>query len=355
MLNLLDEKVSELVKDYLVGKYEPSVDQVEKFELEFSKFMGMENFITVSSGSAALHLALLACDIGPGDEVITIANSCIAVSDSVLWCGAVPIFVDVELETYNMDPNLIESKITSNTKAIIPVHLYGNPVNMDPILEIAEKFDLLIIEDAAQAAGAVYKGKKVGTFGIVGCFSFPKNLGGYGGGVLTNDKNISAKVSMLRHFGRLGKSPKQEFLGYRYTLSNLNALINRLQIKNLDLNNEKRIKTAKRYCKFLKDIPKIHLPKAETWGKHVYYRFVPLVERREELLKYCSKNGVFIRKGYSIPVYDQGAYKVFNVKSENFPITNIISNKGISLPTHPNLKELEIKKIPDVINSFYQD
>lgn len=350
-----NKEVCLTVSQYMAGEYEASVNQVEKFELKFLEFMGMDHCVAVSSGSAALHLALLACDVGPGDEVITIANSCTAVSDAILWCRAKPVFVDVEPETYNMNPNLLESALTSKTKAILPVHLYGHPVDMNPILEIAEKNNLLVVEDAAQAAGATYRNKLVGTFGIVGCFSFPKNLGGYGGAILTNDESISYKVDMLRHFGRPGPSSRQEILGYRYTLNNLNALVNRLQIKYLEANNEKRRQNANNYLKLLIDIPDIILPIEKTWAKHVYNRFIPRVKRKEELVKYCRRRKTRISRGYSIPVYDQGAYKKFTFNKEMFPITEKISREGISLPVNPNLEYKDIKKISDTMHMFYYE
>jgi dTDP-4-amino-4,6-dideoxygalactose transaminase len=349
-----NDEVRSTVSTYLAGEYEPSVDQIEQFEQEFAKFFGMSHCVVVSSGAAALHIALVACGIGLGDEVVTIANACTAVSDAVLWCKAKPVFVDVEPETYNINPDLIEPSLTQRTKAIIPVHLYGHPVDMDRVKEIAERHSLLVVEDAAQAAGAIYRGRRVGTLGYVGIFSLSKNLSGFGGAVVTNDEKIFRELNMLRHFGRFGTSDRQEILGYRYTLSELDALINRIQLKYLDSNNGKRRQHAQTYRKLLADLPNFNLPDEKKWAKHVYHRFVPMVRSRNELVKHCLEKGVRIGKGYSIPVYSQGAYKDFALDPKMFPITERLANEGVSLPIHPGLKQQDLNRISETIHNFYK-
>jgi len=355
MVHYYSEEVRSTVLAYMEGASEPSLNQVEQLEHEFAEFMGMENCVAVSSGSSALHCALIASGVKPGDEVITIANSCTAVSNFIIWCGATPVFVDVEPETYNMNPELVEAAITSKTKAIIPVHLYGLPADMAPILEIAERKSLLVIEDAAQALGATYKGKKVGTMGTVGTFSFIKNLGGFGGAILTNDEKISYKAKMLRYFGlRPGKSGVQEILGYRYTLSELDAVIDRVQLKSLDANNEKRRQNAQKYDKMLQDVSGIVLPTEKSYGTHVYWNFVPRAQMRNELVNFANERGVNIRRSYSIPVYEQGAYKDFEYNRDMFPITERNAKEAIRLPIYPELKTEELKRISETMHTFYQ-
>ncbi|MFC1803076.1 DegT/DnrJ/EryC1/StrS family aminotransferase [Thermoproteota archaeon] len=348
-----NDEIRLAVSAYLNDEYEASINQLEQFEKEFSEFMGLDHCICVSSGSAALHLALLACDVKPGDEVITTANACTAVSDFILWCGATPVFVDVEPETYNINTDLLDSAITSKTKAIIPVHLYGHPVDMNPILEIAERKSLYIIEDAAQAAGAIFRDKRVGTMGTIGIYSLTKNLGGYGGAILTKDEKIAYKVGMLRHFGRPGISPRQEILGIRYTIAGLNILIDRFQLKSLDSNNEIRYQNAQKYKNFLKNIPDIILPVEKKWAKHVYYHFILRVKRRDELMKYFYKEGIEAQCHYPIPIYDQGAYKNLKVNKDLFSVTEKLSKEVVSLPTRPNLQLQDLIKISETINNFY--
>lgn len=371
------EEIRSAVSAYLAGEYDPSLSQREQFEQEFSKFIGMDYCFGVSSGSAALHLALIACGVGAGDEVVTAANTCHDVADAISWCGAKPILVDVEPETYNMNPHLVESVLTSRTKAIIPPHMYGHPIDMNPISEIAEQSSLLILDDAAQALGAIYRGKKVGTLGNIGCFSLSKGLAGYGGIVATQDEKIASYLDMLNNRGhRRGFPHRQEIIAYRYCLNELCALINRFQLKMVDEFIENRRQNAQIYTKLLQDLSDIILPVEKAWAKHVYFRFVLRIKRiRNELREYllerssellCPK-GIELRwsareserargsrGARSSRFYDQKPYKKLGFRPDIFPVTERLSGEIISLPIHQNLQVEYLNRISKIIHNFYQ-
>jgi len=266
------------------GKY------ISEFEKLFSDFLGTEYAVTCSNGTCALHLALKAFDIGPGDEVIVPTLTFIATASSVTHAGATPVFVDSEPETWNMDPGLIEGLITSKTKAIIPVHLYGHPADLDPILEIAQKHDLIVIEDAAEAHGALYKGKKVGSLGNAGIFSFYGNkiiTTGEGGMIVVNDEKISKKIRLLRDHG-MDKSCSylHPILGFNYRMTNLQAALGVAQMEKINIIIEKKISMAQKYCRLLENIPGLTLPNEAPWAKHIYWPYTVLFdENRLKLQK----------------------------------------------------------------------
>jgi dTDP-4-amino-4,6-dideoxygalactose transaminase len=332
-------------------------DEVKSFEEEFSQFCEAKFAIGVSSGTDALHLALLACGIGAGDEVITVPNTFIATTEAISHCGARPIFVDVNPDTYNIDATKIEDKITPRTKALLPVHLYGQPAEMDPILEIARKHNLKVVEDCAQAHGAKYKGKKVGSIGDVGCFSFfpGKNLGAYGdgGAVVTNDEHIAEKIRLLRNHGR---KAKYEHLieGYCDRLDAMQAAILRVKLKHLNKWNEKRRQIAKLYNQFFKGTA-IILPKELEDFESVYHLFVIRVKNRDNLQKKLYEYGISTGIHYPLPLHFQPAYKYLGFKRGDFPIAEKFSLEVLSLPMFPEIIREQIEYVAEIVKSIKDD
>ena len=318
-------------------------DEVKNFEEEFSKYIGTKYGIGVNSGSDALFLALKALGIGNGDEVITVSHTFISTVDAIVRNGAKPVFVDIDPDTYCIDVTKVEGGITKKTRAIIPVHLYGHPADMEPIMEIAKKYNLYVIEDACQAHGAEYKGKKVGSIGDIGSFSFYpiKNLGAYGDGgiVVTNNEELAEKLRMFRNYGQPQKY-YHDFVGVNSRLDEIQAAVLRVKLKYLDGWNERRIKVARLYNKLLED-SEIVTPNEKEYAKHVYHLYVIRYKNREMLQQHLQKNGIPTQIHYPIPVHKQKAYLNlgFNV---HLPATEKICTEILSLPMHPLLHEDEI-------------
>lgn len=332
-------------------------EPVAKFESQFAEFCDSKYCIGVASGTDALHLALLVLNIGKDDEIITAANTFVATVLSISYVGAKPVLVDIDPKTYNIDLNKIEEKVTPNTKAIIPVHLYGRPVDMEKLITIADKYNLKIIEDACQAHGAVFNGKKVGSFGIMGCFSFypGKNLGAYGdgGAIVTSDKDLYEKLKMMRNYG----SPKKyhhDFIGYNSRLDTIQAVILNIKLKYLNNWNHKRLANAEAYDKKLRGIGDLVLPDIDKTGSHVFHLYVVRTKERDKLLKYLNDNGVQASIHYPIPIYALGAYSHLGLKKDGFPVTEQFSTEILSLPMFPELTENQINIIADLIKKFYQ-
>lgn len=322
-------------------------DNVKKFEKEFAEYCGVRYGVGVGSGTSALHLALIAAGIKGGDEVMTAPNTFVATAFAISYIGARPIFVDVD-ETYTINPDLIEQKITDRTKAIIPVHLYGHPCQMDVINEIAEKHGLRVIEDACQAHGAEFKDKKCGRLGDMACFSFypSKNMTvcGDGGVIVTNDKVFYEKLKFLRNYGQGGRNV-HSLIGYNSRLSEISAAIAREQLKYLDTWNEARRNHAKLYTKLLEKVVKTPV---EKLGNHVYHLYVIRHRKRDKLKKHLRENGIISRIHYPTPIYDQPCYRL------NFscPAAEEYSKEILSLPIYPELMETEIKEISNSIINF---
>jgi len=326
-------------------------ENVEEFENEFAEFCGVEYGVGTSSGTTALHLALVVCGIKQGDEVITVPYTFIATTEAVSHTGAKVVFVDIEDRSYTMDPEKIEKVITERTKAIVPVHLFGQPADMDKIIEIAKKHNLIVIEDACQAHGAEYKGKKVGSLGDIACFSFypGKNLGAYGdaGMVVTDNKELAEKVRLLRNHGRAEKYCHQ-VEGYNYRLDAIQAAILRVKLRHLEEWTEKRRINAKLYNEFLKG-NKVKTPLEMEYAKHVYHLYVIKTEERQELYLKLRENGISAAIHYPFPLHLQEAYRYLGWKKGDFPISEACSEGLLSLPMFPELTEDEIKRIVDII------
>lgn len=326
---------------------------VGKLEEEVAAYHGLPYAIGCANGTDALLLALRACGIGPGDEVITTPFTFIATAEVVALAGATPVFVDICPDTFNIDPGKIAAKITSKTKAIIPVHLFGHPADMALIMDIARKHSLKVIEDCAQAFGAKYHGQTVGTFGDAGCFSFfpSKNLGCYGDGgmVITHDEQISAKIKMLRNHGSAVRYYHSE-VGYNSRLDEIQAAILRVKLPQIDAANEARRRNAALYCKAIKG-NEIILPSEDTGCKHVYHQFTLRTKNRQAIADALSGAGIASAVYYPVPLHQQDVFlKMYNLK-ESLSISETCAREVLSLPMFPELTPEEIRQIADVINN----
>jgi len=331
-------------------------EELEKFEEEFANYCGAKYCIGVGNGLDALHLILRGYEIGKGDEVIVPANTYIATWLAVSYAGAKPVPVEPDEKTYNINPSLIESAITKKTKAILPVHLYGQPADMDPILKIAKRYKLKVIEDSAQAHGAKYKGKRVGSIGDAAGFSFypGKNLGAYGdgGAIVTNDKKLAEKVRMLRNYGSKVKY-YNEIKGFNSRLDELQAAFLRVKLLKLDEWNARRSKIARLYLSELSNVGDLILPFVSDWAEPVWHLFVIRHPKRVMLQKYLKENGIDTLIHYPIPPHLSNAYcNEFKSKKQILPITEYISKCILSLPIDQRVNLSDFKKVISVIKEF---
>jgi len=345
----IDSAVSKVLDQgwYILG------EEVKAFENEFSNYIGVAFGIGVGSGTEGLHLALAACGIGLGDEVITTSHTAVATVAAIKMSGAVPVLIDIEPEFYTMDPAKLEKAVTTRTKAIIPVHIYGQPADMNFILKIAGKFDLKIIEDCSQAHGAFYQGNRVGAIGAMGCFSFypTKNLGaiGDGGMVVTNNPDLAEKARRLREYG-WDEKRISHLQGWNTRLDELQAAILRVKLKYLDENNSKRISLAKLYHTEL-HIDNLILPKQRKNTTHVYHLYVIRHPQRDALLFFLKEKGIVPLIHYPVPVHLQAAYSQVKVRNDLLK-TEQIAKEILSLPIYPELTEKEAMTVISAINKF---
>jgi dTDP-4-amino-4,6-dideoxygalactose transaminase len=337
-------------------------EEVSAFEREFSHYCGVRYGVGVGSGTDALYLALKAAGIGEGDEVVTVANSFIATALAISFTGAKPLFVDIDFKTYTMDPNSLELLLKRQRakgsrrkiKAVLPVHLYGHPADMDSIMEISNRYDLVVIEDACQAHGAKYRNKKVGSFGTMGCFSFypTKNLGGYGDGgmVVTAYQKYDQKLRLLRCYGE--KNKYQHILkGHNSRLDEIQAAILRVKLKYLDQWNEKRRRKAEIYTEQLSPLGVV-CPIEKKGGSHVFHLYAIQAKKRDSLQAFLKKKGIDTLIHYPIPIPFQKAYQELRYGKRDLPLTNQWSRKTLSLPFFPEMKESEIRKVVEGISRF---
>jgi dTDP-4-amino-4,6-dideoxygalactose transaminase len=326
--------------------------QVSSLEKEIAAYHGIPHAVGVASGTDALLLALNACGIAEGDEVITTPFTFIATAEVVSHLKAVPVFVDIEEHTFNIDPQKIEALITDKTKAIIPVHLYGHPADMDSIMALAGRYNLRVIEDCAQAFGALYKGKKVGTFGDFGCFSFfpSKNLACYGDGgmVIAKDETLCGKIKLLRNHGSAVRY-HHKILGYNSRLDEIQAAILRVKLKRIDTFNEARRAVAAFYKKHIQR-EDIILPGEAPECKHVYHQFTILSEARDRISDALTDHGIASAIYYPIPLHLQDVFARENVRRGKLQMTESCAGKVLSLPIFPELREDEVLRISEVIN-----
>ena len=313
---------------------------VAKFEEEFAAYCTTKYAVGVGNGTDALWFALLALGVGPGDEVITVANTFIATAEAISYCGAKPVFVDIDEATYNMDPALLEGTITPKTKGIIPVHLYGQMADMDPIMEIARKHNLFVIEDASQAHGAEYKGRRAGTIGHVGCFSFypGKNLGACGeaGACVTNDEALRARMAMFREHGQAKKYYHDE-IGWNGRMDGIQGAILSIKLKHLEDWTEARRRHAESYNKAFATVHGVLTPREATYARHVYHLYVLRVKDRDSVLKSLAERGINCGIHYPLPLHLQNAYKHLGLGKGSFPVAERCAEEIISLPMFPEL------------------
>ncbi|MBN2315474.1 MAG: DegT/DnrJ/EryC1/StrS family aminotransferase [Sedimentisphaerales bacterium] len=324
--------------------------ELASFEEEFAEYIGTQYAIGLNSGSDALLLAVKALGIGPGDEVLTVAHTYISSVDSIVRNGATPVFVDIDPETFCIDPAQIEDKITEKTKAILPVHLYGQPADMTPIMNIAKRHNLFVIEDACQAHGAKYKGEKVGGIGDIACFSFypVKNLGAYGDGgmVVTNDDELAEKVKMLRNYGQPEKH-RHVFVGVNSRLDEMQSAILSIKLKYLDPWNQSRHQVADWYNEYLNGSGLV-TPVEKDYAEHVYHLYVVRCKNRDTVQQKLTKCGIHTQIHYPVPVHKQPAYQNLGFDL-SLPATEQACREILSLPIHPCLTHDDVRAVADAI------
>jgi len=340
-------------------------EEVSGFEKEFSHYCGVRYGVGVGSGTDALYLALKAAGIGEGDQVVTVANSFVATALAISFTGAKPLFVDIDPKAYTMDPNSLElllkrektKKSGRKIRAVLPVHLYGHPADMDSIMEIANRYDLVVIEDACQAHGAKVGRRKVGSLGAMGCFSFypTKNLGGYGDGgmVVTDGQKYDRKLRLLRCYGQREKY--QHILkGHNSRLDEIQAALLRVKLKYLDEWNEERRRKAKLYATLLSPLGLV-CPSEKKGVRHVYHLYTIKTGRRGALQTFLKKRGIETLIHYPIPIPLEKAYREMGYRSGDFPLTDQWSRKILSLPFFPEIREREMEKVAEGIRCFFED
>jgi dTDP-4-amino-4,6-dideoxygalactose transaminase len=329
--------------------------EIEQFEQLFSKFIRAKGTVGVASGTAAIHLALLACGIGPGDEVITTAHTFAATAEAIIHSGARPVFVDIDPRTYLIDPNIIEDSITLKTKAILPVHLYGLPAEMNSIMDISKRHNLYVIEDAAQAHGAKYHEKPCGSIGHLACFSFypGKNLGAYGdaGAVSGNDERLLAKIRKLRDHGRSAKYI-HEVIGYGERLDTLQAAVLEVKLRYLEVWNAQRRNHAEKYSQLLSNL-QIETPYVPEGLFHVYHQYVIKTSKRDALLNSLKSQGIGAGIHYPVPLNKQPAFINFGLGEYNLPVTESVAKNILSLPMFPELNDDQIEYVVEIISDFF--
>jgi len=342
------------------GKFQMGPEN-EALGQELADFVGMQYGVTASSGTGGIHLALLSLDVGPGDEVIVGANGFPSVANCILNVGATPVFVDADMDSFNMDVRLIEGAVTDKTKAIMVQHLYGNPVDMEEVTRIAKKYNLLIVEDGCHALGSSFNGRNVGAWGDAGCFSLMSKhiiAGGDGGIVLTNHENAARRLRYLRDYG----SPKSadyrdwgiEELGFNYRLTEILAATGRVNLRYVPDQNLQRIAQAQLYTRLLADIPQVKIAKVDPRARHTYLHYEIWCENRNELQDWLREHGVETNIHYPVPIPLNGLYRRrFGYKEGDFPVAECLCNGALTIPNFLGITEEEITYVVDQIRAFY--
>ncbi len=355
--NEVNPAIQEVIENtsFVLGK------SVSSFEKNFAEAHDVKFCSGVSSGTAGNHLALWSLDLKAGDEVIIPVNTFIATAWGATLCGAKPVFVDCEPDSYNLDPEKVERVITPNTKAIVAVHLYGQPADMERLKEIADKHNIYLVEDCAQAHLAEYKGKRVGGFGSVSSFSFypGKNLGAYGegGAVVTNDSGVAEKVKMRRDHGAVEKYHHVCF-GHNYRMDGIQGAVLDVKLKHLEKWTNERRRVAAKYNELLSDVEQIKLPKEMDYAKHVYHLFVIQVEDgkqgREKLQNYLTENDIASGLHYPVPLHLQECFSDLGYAKGDFPVAEKLADSILSLPIYPELTNEQISTVAEAIKNFYK-
>jgi dTDP-4-amino-4,6-dideoxygalactose transaminase len=329
-------------------------EELETFEQRFARWCGSKHAIGVGSGTEALHLALLASGVEHDDEVITVSNTAVPTVSAISSASAKPIFVDIDQTSYNIDVNQVEAAITPRTRVILPVHLYGQAADMDPLLAVARRYKLKVVEDCAQAHGTEYKGKQAGAFGDAGCFSFypSKNLGAFGdaGMVVTNDEEIALKVRVLRNYGQ-ERRYYHRTIGFNSRLDEIQAAILNVKLSHIDRWNARRREIATLYDRELKSDTVVK-PTQMEYGKHAYHLYVIRDKRRDELQKFLGEKGVTTLIHYPIPVHMQQAYRGLGIAEGMLPATEQHSREVLSLPMFPELEDREVEYVCQLVKRF---
>lgn len=328
--------------------------EVVSFEQEFATYCGARECIALNSGTSALHLALLAAGIGPGDEVVTVPFTFVASVAAIFYAGARPVLVDIDPRSFTMDPTAIEAAITPQTKAILPVHLYGQPADMDPIMEVAKRHNLVVIEDAAQAHGAKYKGRPVGTIGDLGCFSFypTKNLGAYGegGAVTTNNADYAHTVRMLRDWGQ-DRKYHHAVRGYNYRMEGMQGAILRVKLRHLEQWTDARRSIASTYNRFLAGAG-VELPNEMPWARHVYHLYTIRTPDRDSVQATLQAEGIQTAIHYALPAHLQPAYAELGYSRGAFPESERAAAEVLSLPLFPEMTKDQSELVPHALASL---
>jgi dTDP-4-amino-4,6-dideoxygalactose transaminase len=361
----IDDKILSVTREV----YEKGIfilgEEVSAFEGEFAQYCGARYGVGVGSGTDALYLALKAVGVKEGDEVITVANSFIATALAISFAGARPLFVDIDPDTYTMDPNALERLVKNRIvkgkgqkiKAIIAVHLYGHPAEMGSIMDIANRYDILIVEDACQAHGAEYRGRKVGSLGTVGCFSFypTKNLGGYGDGgmAVTDDEDVYENMRLLRCYGEQ-KKYHHVLKGGNSRLDEIQAAILRVKLQYLDQWNNERRERARIYMRMFDDLKEITRPAEKEYARHVYHLYVIRTDEREALCAFLHRNGIETLIHYPASIHLQEAYRELGHREGDLPLSEKASREVLSLPCFPEITASEIEEVAGAIRRFFE-
>jgi dTDP-4-amino-4,6-dideoxygalactose transaminase len=329
---------------------------VAQFEKDFAKFCGAEHCVAMNSGTSALHVAMLLLNIKPGDEIISTPHTFVATSWAISYVGAKPVYVDIEDATFNLNPALVEKAITPRTRAILPVHLYGHPVDLEPLLAIAARHNLPLVEDAAQAHGAKYQGKVVGTFGVMSCFSFypGKNLGAYGegGAIVTNNAAYAARARALREHGSTQRYYHDE-VGFNYRMEGIQGAVLGIKLKHLDKWTRERRRVAARYHELLAGTP-LQLPRDAAYSESAYHLYVVRHPRRDDLKKHLEANKIGCALHYPLPLHLQKCYADLGHKEGAFPVAEKAARECLSLPIYAEMTDAQIQRVASVIKEFFQ-
>lgn len=346
--NLLQEEIQAAIQEVIDSSAFAGGPFVAKFEEDFAAYCQTRFAVGVGSGTEALWLSLLAFGIGPGDEVITVPGTFMATAEAISFCGAKPVFVDIDKRTYTLDPDLLERAITQRTKAVIPVHLFGQTADMDPILEIAHRHQLRVIEDACQAHGAEYKDRKAGSIGHAGCFSFypGKNLGALGeaGAVVTNDRSLQERIQMLRDHGQETKY-HHSYIGWNARMDGIQAAVLRVKLRDLDRGNAARRAHARLYGEYLGGQEDLITPQEAEYALHVYHVYAVRVQGRDQLLRTLADRGIACGIHYPIPIHLQKAYRSLGLGHGSFPVAERCAEEFLSLPMFPELTPEQIETV----------
>jgi dTDP-4-amino-4,6-dideoxygalactose transaminase len=348
----IEDEIHSAIDEVLQTQHFILGPNVEALEKEIAFYCGRQFAVGVASGTDALILAVRAAGIGPGDEVLLPSFSFIATADAVSLLGAKPVFVDIEPDTFCLDPRKLAAKITPNTRAIIPVHLYGQSAEMKPILAIAHERGLKVIEDNAQAIGATYNGKRTGSMGDFGCLSFfpSKNLGGYGDGgmIVTDSEEAYRRLRSLRSHGSAKKYVSEE-QGWNSRLDELQAAILRVKLRHLDKWGAARRANAARYEALLENVPGVAVPHTAAWGEHVFHQYTIRVERRDQVQKFLAAERIASTVYYPVPIHMQPIYEHLGYRTGDLPESERAASEALSLPMYPELTEDQIKRVADTV------